>query len=182
MAGPQERCRIALWRGYVSALFYARPVERDVAMLLSPAFRTRQAPWRRRVPLRDDPAANEALHALAEMLAAQGWTRARVRDLGADWYDLQFRRNGRAGPVERSEQVDDVPVRGRRARPGQRGGAAPRATRTSISLQQGENPSRAGVTRAARGQAAPPSPYPIRGTSVGRAVRSSARRSPPASR
>ena len=120
MNGPEERCTVGLWRGYVSALFYARPVERDVALLVSPTFRTWQLPWRKRVALCDDPAAKESLRALEEMLAARGWEKMRP-GAGADWYVLQFRRNEHAD-AHRTEpsaaRSNGVRSRARLAQPG----------------------------------------------------------------
>ena len=134
VAGPEERCTIGLWQGYVSALFYARPVEQHVAMLLSPTFRTRRLPWRRRVPLCDDPAAEEALRALEEMLATRGWEKTRPVP-GADWYELQFRRNGHTNAHRAQSSAarsNGAASRGRRAhQPERRVGPIPKASTTS---------------------------------------------------
>ena len=135
MNGLEERCTVGLWRGYVSALFYARPVERDVAMLVSSTFRTWQLPWRKRVALCDDPAAKESLRALEEMLAARGWEKMRP-GAGADWYELQFRRNEHADAHRKEPSAarsNGVRSRARLAQPGknQAATATPRASTTS---------------------------------------------------
>lgn len=135
--GPEERCTIGLWRGYVSALFYVRPVERDVAMLLSPTFRTWRMPWKKRVPPHDDAAAQESLHALEELLAAQGWEKMRP-GVGANWYAFQFRRKGNAAAARARSSAarsSNVPARDRPAQPGTKKNrsalATPKASTTS---------------------------------------------------
>jgi len=90
MVRGEERCRVALWRGYVSGQFYARPQEHDVALWVSPSFRTWRWPWRRRGRLEDNPAVLSALRALEAQLMGEGWQRMR-RAPGSAWYELRFR-------------------------------------------------------------------------------------------
>jgi hypothetical protein len=112
VAVQEDRCTIGLWRGYVSALFYARPIDRNVAMMQGSAFRTWRWPWRKPVPLWDDPAAKASLVTLEQMLSARGWTR--TREQGTDWYELTFIRDGRADNG-RSNARSRVPKNGQRS-------------------------------------------------------------------
>ena len=135
MADQVDRCTIELWRGYVSALFYARPVERDVALQLSPPFRIWRLPSRRPVPLSDNLAAKASLLELEEILAAKGWKRTRSEP-GTEWYELQFIQNGRStarSPVPKnSQQRRSSNARSLVPKNGQRGRAA--------ALRTGEAP------------------------------------------
>ena len=49
---PSPQCSIALWRGYVTAQFYAWDSNDGRVLLLSPTFQTWRLPWQREVPLR----------------------------------------------------------------------------------------------------------------------------------
>ena len=89
MTATQPQCSIALWRGYVSAQFYARHSDGWV-LCLSPTFRTWRLPCRPRVPIREDAAALAALEALRLELRSRGWVRMR-REAGSEWYEGRFR-------------------------------------------------------------------------------------------
>lgn len=82
-----EQISVRLWRGYVTGLFYARPVDSDVALFASPAFRTLQFPRARQSSLAERSRA--ALDALVEELTANGWQPEEQR-AGAAWYELEF--------------------------------------------------------------------------------------------
>jgi hypothetical protein len=87
---PPPQCSIALWRGYVTAQFYARDSNSGGALFLSPTFGTWRLPWQPSVPMRDDPKALEALESLKGELRSRGWARMR-REPGSDWYESRFR-------------------------------------------------------------------------------------------
>ena len=87
---PPPQCSIALWRGYVSAQFYAPTENGKGALGVSPVFRTWRFPWQKRLPLSKDPTAVAALEALSVDLKARGWDRIR-RAPGSDWYEYRFR-------------------------------------------------------------------------------------------
>jgi hypothetical protein len=91
MADGRYDITIALWRGYVSACFYARGRGSDAALEVSPDFRTLRLPWERRRALEDDPGALAALATLENRLLAQGW-QVRGREAGGPWYALVFTR------------------------------------------------------------------------------------------
>jgi hypothetical protein len=82
-----EQISVRLWRGYVTALFYARPVDTDVALFASPAFRTLRFPWVRQSDLAERSRA--ALDVLVDELTADGWQIEEPR-AGAAWYELEF--------------------------------------------------------------------------------------------
>ena len=88
-ATQPPQCSIALWRGYVSAQFYARQLDGRV-LCLSPTFRTWRPPWQPSVPMREDAAALAALEALKYELRSRGWVRMR-REAGSEWYEGRFR-------------------------------------------------------------------------------------------
>jgi hypothetical protein len=108
MSRGQARCTVALWRGYVSGCFYARPPETDVALFVSPSFRIVRLPWRPEVPLHEDPAVIGALKTLEETLVAQGWQRTR-RAPRSGWYELRFKQaprdESRGGPDHRDPRA-----------------------------------------------------------------------------
>jgi hypothetical protein len=108
MSGRQEHAVIALWRGYVSACFYARTLDVDTVLLVSPSFRTFVPPWRPRVPLDEDPAALDALAALEAAMTARGWRRSDSLAY-AEWYELHFRR----GPEPRARTPERAASRSR---------------------------------------------------------------------
>lgn len=85
-----EVVSVALWRGYVTGRFYARPADRDVALALSPSFRIARWPWEERVSLERNRDAAGALAALQNGLVAAGWERS--ADVGSRWYERSFRR------------------------------------------------------------------------------------------
>jgi hypothetical protein len=101
MVSRVERCRIALWQGYVSACFYARPEDRDVALCVAPPFRRVRMPWRRRVPLYEDPRVAESLETIVRMLVSAGWRRC-GRVPHSQWYELRFEQTTR--PQSQSER------------------------------------------------------------------------------
>jgi hypothetical protein len=107
MVSTDGRCLIELWRGYVSACFYARPEEQDVALCVSPPFRRMRMPWRRPVPLDRDPAAAESLETLVEQLVAAGWQRSVPRP-HAPWYQLRFERTTAQSPREPHGEPEDT--------------------------------------------------------------------------
>lgn len=86
---PPPQCSIALWRGYVTAKFYALDSEGSV-LFFSPTFRTWAPPWQPSVPMREDPRALAAHDALKAELRSRGWARMR-REPGSDWYECRFR-------------------------------------------------------------------------------------------
>ena len=92
MPTTQERIVIALWQGYVSSCFYARPPEADVALAVSPAFRSLRLPWERRRPLGEQPRAVRSLRALEGRLEDEGWEPVHGPARGP-WYALRFRRD-----------------------------------------------------------------------------------------
>jgi hypothetical protein len=87
---PQQRCSIALSRGYATAQFFARMQGVPGALCVSPSFRAWRLPWNRK-PTKQNLSARAALAALEADLLAQGWERMR-RAPGTDWYELRFRR------------------------------------------------------------------------------------------
>jgi hypothetical protein len=87
---PTHRCAIALWRGYVSAQFYARSQDGNGLLALSPTFRTWRFPWQKRQPLSKDPSALDALDALRADLESNGWKPMR-RAAGSRWFEYRFR-------------------------------------------------------------------------------------------
>jgi hypothetical protein len=95
MVMGDDTLSVALWRGYVTGRFYARPADRDVAVALSPSFRIASLPWETRVPLDQNPSALHALDALRETLAEAGWQHIPA-GAGSRWYQLAF------GPAPRS--------------------------------------------------------------------------------
>jgi hypothetical protein len=101
MSRTHERVTIALWRGYVSGCFYARPPDADTALCLSPPFRTVRLPWERRNLLHEQPRAVDALRALEERLVAAGWQRRR-RAPSSAWYELRFSRAPAGGAETRA--------------------------------------------------------------------------------
>jgi len=78
-------CRIACWRGYTKAHFYARPPSNDVAIALSPPFSWRI--WEAQP--RDAAAGEAALDKLVADLEASGWQQL---GRGHAWYELRFGR------------------------------------------------------------------------------------------
>ncbi len=95
MTGTQPpQCTIALWRGYVTAQFYARDSNGGGVLFVSPTFRTWSPPWQPSVPLREDASALAALDALDGKLRSRDWVRL-DREPGADWYEARFRLGGR---------------------------------------------------------------------------------------
>ena len=100
---PPLHCSIALWRGYVSAQFYARDPNGGV-LFVSPTFQTWRLPWQPSVPMRDDPRALEALEVLKAELRSRGWTRAR-REPGSDWYEFRFRLGRRPTSATAGERL-----------------------------------------------------------------------------
>ena len=91
-----EVLSVALWRGYVTGQFYARPADRDVAVARSPSFRIVRWPWESPVALDRNPDAVGALEALQEALVEAGWERSSA-DAGSRWYQLSFRQALRRG-------------------------------------------------------------------------------------
>ena len=87
---PTHRCAIALWRGYVSAQFYASSQDGNGPLALSPVFRTWHFLWQKREPLRKDPSALTALDALRADLESKGWKPMR-RAAGSRWFEYRFR-------------------------------------------------------------------------------------------
>jgi hypothetical protein len=83
----QEHISIGLWRGYVTGLFYARPVASDVALSTSPPFRRLRLPWER--PSAFAEPGRAALDVLVEELTASGW-QMEEQQAGAAWYALEF--------------------------------------------------------------------------------------------
>jgi hypothetical protein len=96
---------VALWRGYVTGRFYARPAEHDVAVVLSPSFRIASLPWESSVPLDQNEKAVGAFDALVNMLAEAGWER-RSADVGSPWYRQTFRRPPPGSPTPRSRKAN----------------------------------------------------------------------------
>jgi hypothetical protein len=88
------QCSIALWRGYVTAQFYAWNVNSGDVLCLSPTFPTWRLPWQRSVPMREDPKALAALKALEAELVSRDWVRM-GREPGSEWYEYRFRLGGR---------------------------------------------------------------------------------------
>ena len=84
------QCSIALWRGYVTAQFYAWDVESGDVLYLSPTFPTWRLPWQTVVPLREDPKALAAIEELEAELRSRGWVRMRDEP-GSEWYERRFR-------------------------------------------------------------------------------------------
>jgi hypothetical protein len=78
-------CRIACWRGYTKAHFYARPPSNDVAIASSPPFSWRI--WEAQP--RDAAAGEAALDKLVADLEASGWQQV---GRGHAWYELRFGR------------------------------------------------------------------------------------------
>jgi hypothetical protein len=87
----QQRCSIALSRGYVRAQFLAREPDSPGALCASQSFRAWPLPWKDSEPTKQNPSARAALAALEADLLAQGWERMR-RAPGTKWYELRFRR------------------------------------------------------------------------------------------
>jgi len=87
----QQRCSIALWRGYATAHFFAREQGSPGALCVSQSFRAWRLPWKDSKPTKQDTSARAALAALKADLLAQGWERMR-RAPGTEWYELRFRR------------------------------------------------------------------------------------------
>ena len=107
---PSPQCSIALWRGYVTAQFYAWDSNDGRVLLLSPTFRTWRLPWQRAVPLREDPRALAALEALDAELRSRDWVPWH-REAGSDWYERRFQ----LGEVaERRHATDAIRRSGRR--------------------------------------------------------------------
>jgi hypothetical protein len=92
-----ERLSIGVWRGYVSACFYARTLGTNDVIRVSPTFRTGWLPWRPRLPLPQTPQAFEALRALEASLLAEGWERC-AHEPDAKWHECEFRRFVRPAP------------------------------------------------------------------------------------
>lgn len=118
MVMADEVVSVALWRGYVTGCFYARPADRDVAVALSPSFRISRWPWQRRTSLERDQTAASALNALQKVLLEDGWQRT-SSDAGSRWYQLSFRKTLRDGFLTPRPRKADVarlhvaePVRG----------------------------------------------------------------------
>ena len=88
------QCSVALWRGYVTAQFYAWNVNSGDVLCLSPTFPTWRLPWQPSVPLREDPNARAALAALEAELISRNWVRM-GREPGREWYEYRFRLGGR---------------------------------------------------------------------------------------
>lgn len=84
------QCSIALWRGYVTAQFYARNVSSGDVLCLSPTFSMWRLPWQPSVPMREDPNALAALEALEAELVSRDWVRM-GREPGSEWYEYRFR-------------------------------------------------------------------------------------------
>jgi hypothetical protein len=78
-------CRIACWRGYTKAHFYARPPSDDVAIASSPSFSWRI--WEAQP--RDAAAGEAALDTLFADLEASGWQQV---GRGHAWYEVRFGR------------------------------------------------------------------------------------------
>lgn len=87
------QCAIALWRGYVTAQFYAWNVKSGDVLYLSPTFPTWRLPWQQAVPMREDPKALAAIEALEAQLRSRGWVRMRD-ERGSEWYERRFRLDG----------------------------------------------------------------------------------------
>jgi hypothetical protein len=81
---------VALWRGYVTAQFYAWNVNSGDVLCLSPTFPTWRLPWQPPVPMREDPKARAALEALEAELVSRDWVRI-GREPGSEWYANRFR-------------------------------------------------------------------------------------------
>jgi hypothetical protein len=100
--GPST-CRIALWRGYIKAQFYAAAEgEEDEASATSPYFRW----WKSGPPPqdRDDVAAAHA--SLLATLAAAGW---KPVGEGDEWFELKLRREPRRTvPDDRAGGTDGI--------------------------------------------------------------------------
>jgi hypothetical protein len=96
-----RQVRIALWRGYVSACFYARPPDADFAIAISPSFRILRLPWEQRVPLHEHPGAVDSLRVLEQKLHDQGWQRIGFPAEHA-WYELSFSRSAPTDTAVRS--------------------------------------------------------------------------------
>lgn len=102
-ATQPPQCSIALWRGYVSAQFYARD-SGGAVLVLSPTFRICRLPWQHSPPMREDTDALAALEALKSELRSRGWVRMR-REAGSQWYEGRFRLGRRppaGGRVDRN--------------------------------------------------------------------------------
>jgi hypothetical protein len=101
-----EVVSVALWRGYVTGCFYARPADRDVAVAQSPTFRISRWPWQRPTSVERDQTAAGALDALQKALVDAGWQRM-SGGAGARWYQLSFRKPVRDGLLTpRPREVD----------------------------------------------------------------------------
>ena len=103
-----EQITVALWRGYFSGCFYARPPEDDVAVAVSPPFRVFRLPWKEWTALHENPGAVDALRLLEGQLSDEGWQRTGPSRGGA-WYERQFRRTT---PVECAGATRPRPDRG----------------------------------------------------------------------
>ena len=88
-ATTPPQCSIALWRGYVTAQFYAWDLKSGDVLLLSPTFPTWRLPWQPSVSLREDPKAVAALEKLEAELVSRDWVRI-GREPGSEWYEYRF--------------------------------------------------------------------------------------------
>ena len=99
MLRVDEVVSVDLWRGYVTACFYARRPDSDLAIAVSPSFRILRPPWKKEIPLADDRRAVDALSELEQTLIEAGWQPVGGRP-DAPWYQLSFGRThgSRGGP------------------------------------------------------------------------------------
>ena len=88
-ATTPPQCSIALWRGYVTAQFYAWDLNSGDVLLLSPTFPNWRLPWQPSVSLREDPKAVAALEKLEAELVSRDWVRI-GREPGSSWYEYRF--------------------------------------------------------------------------------------------
>jgi hypothetical protein len=93
-AAAAGECRIALWRGYVTSLFYATvatPEGEERVVATSPEFRW----WKTLPPPEESSDVRNAHRALVEQLLADGWV---SNGQGREWFALRFRSRR---PIER---------------------------------------------------------------------------------
>jgi hypothetical protein len=98
------QCSIALWRGYVTAQFYALDSNGGGILFLSPTFRTWRLPWQPSMPMREDPRALAAFEALEAQLRSRDWV-CMGSEPGADWYESRFRLGHRGAPRRSGEAI-----------------------------------------------------------------------------
>lgn len=104
-AGSTGDCRLGLWRGYVTAQFYACETGPDDAFLCSPSFRTWRPPWRPKLHLEETPEAASALAALVAELERRGW---RESGAASGWAARRFvRPPDPVGPRDPASIGDD---------------------------------------------------------------------------